>query len=195
MTFPERVETDRLVLRRPRESDRGAWLGIWGDPGVWRALRPGLGPDPGFALGRFEHHLAHWRRHGFGLWIAEERATRTIAGWTGPAHPLFLPDLADEVEIGWTYRRPFWGSGLATEAATTAIATAFAHLPLERVIALIDSSNVPSQRVAARLGMRRFTTVEHPEARVPVGVYELRRDAAGGSQGARDDGPPRSGRP
>jgi RimJ/RimL family protein N-acetyltransferase len=172
MGFPQRLETDRLLLRRPRASDRGAWLGIWGDPSVWRALRPGRGPDPAFALARFEHHLGHWERHGFGLLLAEDRATRTIAGWTGPAHPLFVPELADEVEIGWTYRRPFWGRGLATEGAAAAIEAAFAHLTVERVIALVDATNVSSQRVAARLGMRRFTTVEHPEARVPVGVYE-----------------------
>jgi RimJ/RimL family protein N-acetyltransferase len=185
VAFPERIETERLVLRRPRPDDRGAWLGIWGDPAVWRSLRPELGPDPGFALSRFEHHLDHWTSHGFGLWLAEERATRMIAGWTGPAHPEFVPELAGEVEIGWTYRRPFWGRGLALEAASAAVGTAFAHLPPERVIALVDATNVRSQRVAARLGMRHFTTVEHPEARVPVGVYALSRDAAGAPPAAR----------
>jgi RimJ/RimL family protein N-acetyltransferase len=153
VSLPERVETERLVLRRPRGSDRGAWLGIWGDPSVWRALRPDLGPDPRHALARFEHHLDHWGRYGFGLWLAEERATRTIAGWCGPAHPHFVPELADEVEIGWTFRRPFWGRGLASEAAGAAVAAAFEHLELERVIALVDTTNGRSRRVAERLGM------------------------------------------
>lgn len=187
MSLPERVETERLALRRPRGSDRGAWLGIWGDPSVWRALRPDLGPDPRHALARFEHHLDHWRRYGFGLWLAEERATRTIAGWCGPAHPDFVPELADEVEIGWTFRRPFWGRGLASEAAGAGVAAAFEHLELERVIALVDTTNGRSRRVAERLGMRRFATVDHPEARVPVAVYELSRDAAGEAPAARGD--------
>jgi RimJ/RimL family protein N-acetyltransferase len=195
MPFPDLVETDRLVLRRPGERDRGAWLGIWGDPAVWAALRPGLGPDPRHALARFEHHLDHWRSHGFGLWLAEERATRTIAGWCGPAHPLFVPELADEVEIGWTFRRPFWGRGLAAEGATAAIGAAFEHLPLDRVIALVDTNNHRSQRLAVRLGMRQFTTVEHPEARVPVEVYELTRDAAGEPPAERGGAPGRSDLP
>jgi RimJ/RimL family protein N-acetyltransferase len=195
MSFPERVETERLVLRRPRGSDRGAWLGIWGDPSVWRALRPELGPDPRHALARFEHHRDHWREHGFGLWLAEDRATRTIAGWCGPAHPLFVPQLADDVEIAWTLRRPFWGRGLAAEGAAAAVDAAFAHLELERVIALVDATNGRSQRLAARLGMRQVGTVEHPEARVPVGVYALSRDAGGGPPGARDGAQERSGRP
>lgn len=185
MTFPERVATDRLLLRRPRESDRGAWLGIWGDPSVWRALRPGLGPDPRYALARFDHHLRHWVEHGFGLWLAEDRATRTIAGWTGPAHPDFVPELADEVEVGWTYRRPFWGRGLAAEAATAAVAAAFSHLSAERVISLVEGGNVRSRRVAERLGMRPSGNVVHPEERVVLTVYALSRDAAGEPAGAR----------
>lgn len=195
MAFPERVQTDRLLLRRLRDSDCGAWLGIWGDPGVWRALRGDLRPDPRYALSRFEHHLDHWARHGFGLWLAEERATRTIAGWTGPAHPDYVPELASDVEIAWTYRRPYWGRGLASEAARAAVDATFAQLPVERVVSLIEARNVPSQRVAERLGMRRSTTVERPDARVQLGVYELSRDAAGGPPGERDALPARSDRP
>jgi RimJ/RimL family protein N-acetyltransferase len=190
VAFPERAETDRLVLRRPRPDDREAWLGIWADPAVWRALRPDLGPDREHALGRFEHHLDHWERHGFGLWLAEESVAGEIAGWCGPAHPLFVPQLADEVEVGWTLRRPFWGRGLAFEAATTAVSTAFSHLDVERLIALIDATNERSRRVAARLGMRQVETVQHPEALVEVGVYALSgaagdapADARGGARG------------
>jgi RimJ/RimL family protein N-acetyltransferase len=193
--FPERAETGRLVLRRPGPGDRDAWLEIWADPAVVAALRPGLGPDPRFALGRFEHHLDHWERHGFGLWLAEERETGTVAGWCGPAHPLFVPQLAEEVEVGWTLRRPFWGRGLAFEAAGTAVSTAFGHLVMERLIALVDATNRRSQRVAARLGMRHVDTVEHPEALVEVGVYALSRDAAAAPSAGRSGAPARSGRP
>ena len=187
MPFPENAETERLLLRRPHSDDREAWLGIWADPAVWGSLRPDLGPDPDYALGRFEHHVDHWTRHGFGLWLVEERATRAVAGWCGPAHPLFIPQLAGEIEIGWTLRRPFWGRGLAFEAATTAAQAAFAQLSTPRVIALVDATNLRSQRVAARLGMRLVETVEHPEALVEVGVYAVSRDAAGAPSVARSD--------
>jgi RimJ/RimL family protein N-acetyltransferase len=173
--YPERAETDRLVLRRPRDRDRGAWLGIWTDPAVWAALMPGRGPDPGFALARFEHHLDHWGRHGFGLWLAEERATRTIAGWCGAAHPDFVPELAHEVEIGWTLRRPFWGRGLASEGAAAAVDAAFAHLQVERVIALVGARNHRSLRVAERLGTRHDRDVLHPPSGELLGVYALSR--------------------
>jgi RimJ/RimL family protein N-acetyltransferase len=183
--FPELIETERLVLRRPRRSDCGAWLGIWGDPAVWSALRPGLTPDPRHALERFEHHCDHWRQHGFGLWLVEDSATRTIAGWAGPAHPTFVPELGDEVEIGWTLRRPFWGRGLAGEAAATAVDAAFAHLELERVIALVAADNRPSLRVAQRLGMRHDRDTTHPATGQILGVLALSRDAGGARSAAR----------
>ncbi|HKP88934.1 MAG TPA: GNAT family N-acetyltransferase [Thermoleophilaceae bacterium] len=193
MQFPERAETERLVLRRPRPADREAWLRVWADPAVWRSLRPDLGrePDLDFAGGRFEHHLGHWERYGFGLWLAEDRETGTVAGWCGPSHPLFVPQLAEEVEVGWSLRRQFWGRGLAFEAAETAVSTAFAHLDVERLIALVDATNERSQRVASRLGMRRVETVEHPEALVEVGVYALSRGEAAAPSDARSGAPPR----
>jgi RimJ/RimL family protein N-acetyltransferase len=171
VAFPERVETERLVLRRWRERDRGAWLAIWSDPTVWRALRPDLGPDSPHALARFDHHLRHWSDHGFGLWALEDRASRTIGGWAGAAHPTFVPELAEEVEVGWTLRAPYRGRGLATEGAAAALAAAFEHLDVGRVVALVERSNRPSARVARRLGMRAGGTVHHPEAGVELELW------------------------
>lgn len=174
MPYPERVETERLVLRRWRPRDRGAWLGVWADPSVWRSLRPDLGADSQYALERFEQHLDHWSEHGFGLWAVEERPSRAIGGWIGAAHPTFVPELGDEVEIGWTLRARYRGRGLATEGAAAALGAAFEHLDIPRAIALIERSNRASARVARRIGMRPADTVLHPEAGLELGVYEAR---------------------
>ena len=174
MPFPERVVTDRLVLRRWQPRDRGAWLAIWADPSVWRSLRPDLGPDSVHALGRFDHHLSEWREHGFGLWAVEDRASRTIAGWMGLAHPDFVPELAGEVEVGWTLRAPYRGRGLATEGAAAARDAAFEHLDVPRLIALVERSNRPSVAVARRIGMHQAGTVRHTGAGLELEVYETR---------------------
>ena len=107
--FPERVQTERLVLRRWHEDDRAAVVDIWADPDVWRAIGPGamgMRFDADYAAGRFEHHLSHWEQHGFGLWLARERFGGQAAGWVGAAHPTYVPELAEAVEIAWTLRRP-----------------------------------------------------------------------------------------
>jgi RimJ/RimL family protein N-acetyltransferase len=174
VTFPERVQTERLVLRRPRPTDGPAFAAIWRDPDVWRGLRPEAPFDPAVAASRFEHHLAHWEEHGFGLWLIELPHDAEIAGWAGAAQPDQVPALAGSVEVGWTLRRRHWGRGLATEAARAAVAAAFEHLDVDELISLIEPSNERSRAVAARLGMRHVRDVPHPLVE-RIAVYAVSR--------------------
>jgi RimJ/RimL family protein N-acetyltransferase len=54
----------------------------------------------------------------------------------------------DEIELGWLLRRPFWGRGIATEAAQ-----ALRPLVPGRVVSLIRVGNDASANVARKLGM------------------------------------------
>jgi RimJ/RimL family protein N-acetyltransferase len=176
--FPELVETERLVLSRWREQDRAHFLAIWADPDVWSAIGPGVTGEPfdaDYAASRFEHHVRHWLRHGFGIWRVEDRASGQTAGWVGPAHPTYLPELADAVEIAWTLRRPFWGRGLAGEGAAVAMRAAFDHLGIERVVSLINPSNTRSIAVATAAGMTPAQDVRRPDTGEVMRVYERGR--------------------
>ena len=171
MAFPERVETERLVLRRPVARDRGAWAAVWADPRVSADLRPGQPADANHASTRFDHHLRHWREHGFGLWLVEVEGQ--VAGWAGPARPDFAPEVAGAVEVGWTLRSPYWGRGLATEAARAAVATSFAELEGDELISLIHPATRRSIAVAERLGMRHDRDVRPGELGSELRVYVL----------------------
>ena len=155
-------------------------MATWADPDVWHALRPSATgrPDLQFAAERFEHHVRHWDEHGFGYWLAEERASGEIVGWIGAARPTFIPELSDAVEIGWALRRPFWGRGLATEGGAAAIEACSAHLPLDEVIALIHPENTRSVAVAARLGFSAAEPAHHALLGEDLRVYRLGRPEA-----------------
>jgi RimJ/RimL family protein N-acetyltransferase len=71
-------------------------------------------------------------------------------------------------------RRPYWGRGLATEAARAAIETAHAYLDPPRLISLIHPANHRSISVARRLGMVEAGDAVHPELGVPLRLYERR---------------------
>jgi RimJ/RimL family protein N-acetyltransferase len=58
-------------------------------------------------------------------------------------------------EIGYVLHPGFSGHGYATEAVRTLLHLAFDELGLHRVTARVDARNLPSARLAARLGMRR----------------------------------------
>lgn len=57
--------------------------------------------------------------------------------------------------IGYAIGRKWWGQGIATEAASAALAWAIAAFGLTRVWASTDARNVRSLRVLDKLGMTR----------------------------------------
>jgi RimJ/RimL family protein N-acetyltransferase len=175
--YPQTVDTVRLTLRRLRCGDEDAFLSVWADQDVWQALRPSTPFDPEHGPKRFCHHLQHWEKHGFGLWLICDRATGQTAGWVGPSHPDYVPQLTDEIEIAWSLRRPFWGQGIATEGAQAAVLAALRHLRPARLLSLIDPENVRSAAVAKRLGMRDLGSIEHGELDLQLRLYALEAPA------------------
>lgn len=174
MSFPELVETERLLLQRWRASDEQEVMAIWASGDVFERLRPGTAYDAGLVRLGFERHLEHWERYGFGIWTLRDRADARLLGWAGASHPGAVPELANEVEIGWTLHPDARGHGYAGEAAAAACEAAFAQLGVARVISLIQRSNAPSRAVALRLGMRLDRQVLYPQLGEELDVYALR---------------------
>ena len=58
-----------------------------------------------------------------------------------------------ETEIAWIFGRRYWGRGYATESARACLRYGLDELGIERIIAIIFPDNLPSIRVAEKLGM------------------------------------------
>jgi RimJ/RimL family protein N-acetyltransferase len=92
-----------------------------------------------------------YQEHGFGLWILTLRDTDEFVGDCG-----LTPQQVEgstEIEVGYHVRTAFQGRGLATEAASACRDYARDVLKADRLIAIIDPRNRPSQRVAEKLGL------------------------------------------
>jgi RimJ/RimL family protein N-acetyltransferase len=142
------LATERLILRKFRESDLDAYAAMCGDPEVVRYL----GVNPMTRAEAWRHLamvLGHWQLRGFGLWALEERGSGLLAGRAGCWRPEGWPGL----EVGWTLRREFWGRGYATEAGRASLDYAWSELGQTHVISLIQPGNARSIAVAERLGM------------------------------------------
>ena len=61
--------------------------------------------------------------------------------------------MQERLEVGWLLVHHAWGRGYATEAARASVRHARQELGAGELISLIAPENVPSQRVAERLGM------------------------------------------
>ena len=65
-----------------------------------------------------------------------------------------LPRENGDVEIGWGVNAEHRGKGIAVEGARAVMEWVFSQVGVKRVIATIPEDNVPSIRVAQRLGMQ-----------------------------------------
>ncbi len=68
-------------------------------------------------------------------------------------------DERGELEASWELLPQYWGRGYAQEAVTTALSWAFATTEASRIIAVTQTANEPSCRLALRLGMQRVATL------------------------------------
>ncbi|XGA32965.1 GNAT family N-acetyltransferase [Virgibacillus sp. CBA3643] len=96
--------------------------------------------------------IRNYSNFGAGLWIVEEKETGEFLGQCGIV--LQKVDGVVEMEIGYLFARRVWGNGYATEAALTCKKYGFNELGLTRIISLIDTDNVPSIKLAKRIGMK-----------------------------------------
>jgi [ribosomal protein S5]-alanine N-acetyltransferase len=95
-------------------------------------------------------HFDHRHKYGFGCWIFRDRRDGRFVGRGLLRHAQL--DNIDEVEVGYALVSEYWGMGLGTEMAKPLTAIAFETLELETLVALVDSPNVGSRRVAEKLG-------------------------------------------
>lgn len=150
------LKTERLVLRPLREDDFEQYAAMMADPEVTRYLADGRPLSRADAWRQMALILGHWQLRGYGMWAVEEAATGRLAGRTG----FFNPEGWPGFELGWVLARDFWGRGYATEGARRALEFGFEEMEREHVISLIRPGNLPSIRVAERLGERRERSVD-----------------------------------
>jgi RimJ/RimL family protein N-acetyltransferase len=110
-----------------------------------------------------QRNLDHQAEHGYGLFSVILKASGLLIGDCGLER--MDVDGVPAVELGYDFRSDYWSQGYATEAASAVRDYAFQHLRLPRLISLIRVGNLPSQRVAEKIGMRctaKITRYGHP---------------------------------
>jgi len=176
-----RLTTERLVLRRWTQRDRSPFARLNADPVVMEHFPGVLTREESDAFaGRIE---AHFQDKGFGLWAVEVPGDADFIGFVGLSVPRFEAQFMPAVEVGWRLDRPYWGRGLATEAARAAVADGFERIGLDEIVSFTTPANVSSRRVMERLGMTHDERDDFEHPVISVGhrmrrhvLYRLRRD-------------------
>ncbi|WP_018923127.1 GNAT family N-acetyltransferase [Salsuginibacillus kocurii] len=143
------LETKRMQLREMTEQDVDLLMEIFSDPVTMRYY-------PSTKTRAEAERWIRWNQRnyketGAGLWICEHKETGTFLGQCG-----IVPQRVDEViesEIGYLFVRKQWGQGFATEAAEAVKQQGFQIMGIKRFISIILTENIPSIKVAERIGM------------------------------------------
>jgi RimJ/RimL family protein N-acetyltransferase len=176
--------TERLVLRDVTEADAERLVDLDSDPEVMRYLSAHSRYDAAAYRERIRDVYLPFRAHPWhGFYLTFDRATDAFLGWV-IARPatghLFARELdwtrADEIEIGYRFRRAAWGRGIATEAARPLVAVALADPATTAVVACARTDNRGSLRVLDKLGFERAGEAVLPG--IPEPVVKLARRSA-----------------
>jgi ribosomal-protein-alanine N-acetyltransferase len=166
------LRTDRLVLRGWRPEDREPYAALNADPEVMEHFRRVL--DRATSDAEADAFAADLERDGWGHWVVALADNDLLIGFTGLDVVDFPAPFTPATEIGWRFARSAWGHGYATEAAAAVLEFAFESLGLAEVVSFTATTNLRSQRVMERLGMRRDPADDFDHPRIPEG-HRLRR--------------------
>ncbi len=160
------LRTERLLLRRWRETDRDAFHALNSDAAVMATIGPVMSRAESDAfMNRLQERFDV---QGFSLWCVD--LDGEAIGFTG----FLVPWFRDGVEIGWRIRSEHWGRGYAPEAARACLELGFADadqggLGFDEVISFTARTNHNSRRVMDKLGLVRDPTGDFDHPGVPVG--------------------------
>jgi len=147
-TFPKTIKTERLLLRPYRWDDIADLLSFAVEERWSRYIRA---PYP-YSRKDAQEFLADrvgLSRPDQNVWCLEKE--NQMIGDAGFA----WHKKNSAAEIAYSLNPNFWSQGLTTEACKAIINVAFNHdQSLNRVFAAIDTRNIPSIKVAQKLGMK-----------------------------------------
>ena len=154
------ISTNRLCLRNWMPNDISPLAEMNQDEEVMRYFCNTL--TESVSMHFYNRINLHLEKYGFGLYVVENRITQEFMGYTGFMRAEFAADFTPCVEIGWRFKKEFWGNGYATEAATACLEYGFSELEFETVHSFTSSHNKKSAAVMERIGMQKMGEFLHP---------------------------------
>jgi len=144
------IETERLILRKPRMEDAAAIFSAYAqDPEVTRYMtwRPHQNIEETYRI--VDVLLGLWENGNAYSYALTLKGSDTVSGMIA-AHPDGF-----KVEIGYVLAHPHWGRGYMTEAACALVSRLLGQPDVYRVFAVCDVENAASARVMEKAGMQR----------------------------------------
>lgn len=99
----------------------------------------------------FEHILLSYEKNsGLGVWAVTVRSDGTFIG----AASMTTLDGTNEIQIGYRFKKEYWGQGYATEVTKGLLNYGFDQLKLKRIVATTNLTNDRSRKVLEKAGLK-----------------------------------------
>ena len=165
------LETKRLLLREMKPNDFDALFRVLGDPETMRHYPTAF--DGQHVKDWIERNMNRYRKDGFGLWAVCLKETGEMIGDCGLTMQKI--DGTNLPEIGYHVRKDCWRQGYGSEAAKAVRDWTFRNNPYACVYSYMKYTNIPSQKTAAAMGMRKIKEYPDPKDEL-LCVYAITRE-------------------
>jgi RimJ/RimL family protein N-acetyltransferase len=155
MDIPKDFTTKRLIIRRFKEDDLPELEQLIVDPQVNKYFSAGLVYQV-LVLHQIDYIISQTITSYYvdedmnSMFAIEEKGSKELIGFVGFEQRSIDPVL----RITYSIRHDRWGKGFATEATSTLLDYVMNELKWKRVEALVHPENIPSIRIAEKVGMR-----------------------------------------
>ena len=160
-------DTERLILRRWRDSDRDGYAAMNADPRVMEFFPSLMTREQSDASA--DRIAALLDNRGFTFWAVEVRGGAPFIGFCGLAPVPPEMSVAPAIQIGWRLAAEHWGHGYATEAARAALDLGFRKFALHEIVSYTVPSNVRSRHVMDKIGLHHDVDGDFDYPGVPLG--------------------------
>lgn len=165
----------RLAFRLPIVEDAGFYRSLMNEPDYHRFIADrGIRTDADAAAYIQDRTLAHFKRHGAGLWLVELKTSSVPIGVCG----LVIREELDHPDLGYAFLQKHRGHGYAIEAAGAVLDFVKDTTDLGCVCAITHTGNFRSAALLLKLGFLANGQVELPAygGTSDYFEYRLKRD-------------------
>ncbi len=167
----DREETQRLLFRKIKETDYADWLAFHTDPSTSLYWTEEKGTPEEECTKWYKKQFNRYENDLGGMNALIEKSSGKLIGHCG----LLVQTIGGnkELEIAYSLLPAYWNKGYATEACVKCRDTAFENKFSESLISIISIINLPSEKVARKIGMKKdIQTVYNGNA---VNIFRIKK--------------------
>ncbi len=150
------LTTDRFRLRLAGEDDAALFFELDADPAVMTYINGGTPSTSAetVAAAKRVGEVARLSGNRFGVWFAFHRESGEYVGWVLLRPDKAFPEKWEVLEVGYRLKKKWWGQGVASELGRRMVNYAFREQGAREVFAIALKTNLASQAVMRKLGLR-----------------------------------------